>query len=152
MLYDDLNVRLKEALRNGDVTLKNAIRNIKTRLSEYLVEHRMSHDSAPDAVVTDVIAAHRRSLEKAMEQFRAAGDKGAHLVSEYEAEIGICKGYLPDESVAEDTIRQLVDTAVAELGVSGAKAVGKVVGHVMRTRKDLDGKTVKRIAAERLGA
>ena len=55
--------------------------------------------------------------------------------------------------LGEAETREIVEAAVAELGVDDPKMAGRVVGHVMKSGAEgLDGGLVNRIAREVLGA
>jgi len=58
--------------------------------------------------------------------------------------------WLPTK-LSDDETRALVRQAIAELEATDAKQAGRVVGHLMKQRKDeLDGGMVNRIAREEL--
>ena len=45
----------------------------------------------------------------------------------------------------------MVKAAMAELGVDDPKQMGRVIGHVMKSRADLDGGLVNKLVREELG-
>jgi hypothetical protein len=106
-----------------------------------------------DEVVRDVIAAYKKSLEKAREEFAAAGQKGVEHIAELDFEIEFCRQFLP-EQLGEDEARAAVREALAELGgVPDPKSAGRVVGAVMKKHKGrIDAALVKRLLDEELKA
>jgi uncharacterized protein YqeY len=150
MLYDKLNTQLKEYMKTNDVAAKNVVRSIKSKITEYLVANRLPHDKVSDDIVIQVISSYKKSLEKAINQLQTGGDKSIQLISEYEVEIRFCETYLPDTSETEAQTLEVVNSAIAELGVSDMKQMGRVMGHIMKNNKGLDGKLVKKLVSDRL--
>lgn len=112
MLYDEINNRLKQAMRNRDTIVMESLRSIKSRLTEYLVQHKLDRNVISDNTIIDVLMAHKKSLTKAIDQLSlAANNKADSLINEYKAEIKICEEYLPNES---QVIMQIVDWMVIE--------------------------------------
>ena len=86
-----------------------------------------------DELVRDVIAAYKKSLEKAREEYAAAGARGAEAIAELDWEITFCQQFLPQQMGA-DAIADAVQTAIAEVG-SDPKMAGRIVGAVMKKHK-----------------
>lgn len=152
-IYCELNNELKIALKGKDEETKNYVRSIKAKIDEYLVANRLDREKAPgDDIVAIVIAAHKKSLEKGVAQLEKGGERSAGLVGEYKGEIEFCEKYLPDASEEESAVETIVDEAIKELGVSNVKQAGRVIGHIMKTHKDiqLNGATVKNVVMKKL--
>jgi len=78
-----------------------------------------------------------------IEEFERGGR--SDLVEKTHAEIAILMPYLPAQ-LSPDEVRQLVETAVAEVGATTAKDMGKVMGVLMpRVKGRADGKLVNEI-------
>lgn len=89
---------------------------------------------------------HRQSISEFVRGWRP------DLVEKEKAELKIVESYLP-EPIGEGEVRRLVKEAVAELGASGLKDLGRVMGAVMPKLKGrAEGQFVNRIAREALGA
>jgi uncharacterized protein YqeY len=140
-----LRSRLTEALKARDLRTANVIRMINTRITE----RRTAADftgQVDDALVRDVVAAYKKSLEKARTEFVAAGEKGKEHVAELEFEIAFCQGFLPAQ-LGRDAVAVAVQAAIAELGARDPKMVGRVVGAVMKKHKgEVDAALVKEVA------
>ena len=60
---------------------------------------------------------------------------------------------MSERPIIKAIVRALVLATISELGVSGPAAVGRVMGAIMKTRKDeVDSVLVKRVAEAALGA
>jgi uncharacterized protein YqeY len=151
MLYDKINKQLKEAMRNKNSQLADTLRVIKSRISEYLVQERMARDTVSDEVVVKVLFSYKKSLEKAVDQLSRGGDKAKELIAEYKMEIELCEQYLPEVQYDEN-LEAIVEQAIADLGVSDAKQVGRVMGYIMKNNSGLDGKVVKDLVSKKLGS
>ena len=78
-----------------------------------------------------------------IEEFERGGR--SDLVEKTEAEIAVLMPYLP-EQLSADEIKKIVETAVAEVGATTAKDMGKVMGILMpRVKGRADGKLVNEI-------
>jgi uncharacterized protein YqeY len=105
-----------------------------------------------DALVMDVIAAYRKSLQKALPDYEKAGERGAAQAAQLRFEIEFCERFLP-KGMDDAALRALVRERLAALNVTDAKQVGRVVGDVMKTHKGrVEAGDVKRIAEELLSA
>ena len=89
-IYEQLNNILVQALRNKDELKKNIVRNIKTKITEYLVSNKLPRDNISDDTAIIVMKKYKKSLEKAADMM----DEGP-IRKEYYAEIHFCEQYLP---------------------------------------------------------
>src|SRR5687768_4686726 len=144
-LEADLRTRLTAALKARDLRTANVIRMLSTKITE----RRTAADfkgEVDDALVRDVIASYKKSLEKARTEFVGAGDKGAAHIEELDFEIGFCQGFLPAQ-LGRDAVEAAVRAAIAGLGATDPKMSGRVVGAVMKKHKgEVDAGVVKEIA------
>jgi hypothetical protein len=151
-LEEDLRARLTAAMKAKDLRVANIIRMVNTKVMERRTAAGFK-GTVDDEVVRDVIAAYKKSLEKAREEFAAAGQKGVEHIAELDFEIEFCRQFLP-EQLGEDEARAAVREALAELGgVPDPKSAGRVVGAVMKKHKGrIDAALVKRLLDEELKA
>ena len=125
------------------------VRMIKTKIMERRTAKGFS-GQVDDALITDVIAAYRKTLQKAVEEFDKLGDKGKEQAEELRFEIAFCEKYLP-KGLDDAALRALVKERMAALGVNDAKMFGRLVGDIMKTHKGLvEANDVKRVAEELL--
>ena len=144
-----LRERLKQAMRDRDRDTANIVRMINTRVTERKTAKNFAGE-VDDKLYLEVIAAYKKSMEKARVQFAEAGERGAEHVAELEREIAFCAEYLPRQ-LSEEQTREVVRQAIAELGASDVKMTGRVMGAVMKAHKGLvDARLVKQLVGQEL--
>jgi uncharacterized protein YqeY len=148
-LEQQLTDTLKQAMKDKDSHTADTVRMIKTKIMERRTAKGFSGE-VDDALVTDVIAAYRKQLIKALEEFEKLGDKGAEQAGQLRFEIAFCERFLP-KGLDEAALRTLVKERIAALGISDAKQVGKLLGDIMKTHKgQVEAGDIKRVAEELL--
>lgn len=151
-LEEELRSRLTASIKAKDLRTANIIRMINTKVMERRTAAGFK-GTVDDDLVRDVIAAYKKSLEKAKEEFAAAGARGAEHIAELDVEIGFCQQFLP-EQLGGEAARAAVREVLAELGGKpDPKAAGRVVGAVMKKYKGrIDAALVKQLVDEELKA
>jgi uncharacterized protein len=150
MIADDIGGLLRDAMRAKDERTINALRMLKTKLAEKKTSPGFSGELT-DAVVQDVAAAYVKTLEKALVEYQAAGDRAAGMREELKFEIDYLQRFLP-KRLDEAKTREIVAKAIAESGAKEPREAGKVVGVVMKTHKgQIEPAMAKKIAEELLG-
>jgi uncharacterized protein YqeY len=150
-LEQQLTETLTRAMRDKDTRTADVVRMLKTRLTERRTARGFARE-VDDAVVTEVIGAYRKQLQKALAEYEKLGDRGAAQVAQLRFEIAFCERFLP-KGMEEETLRALVQERLKALGITDAKQVGRLVGDVMKTHKgQVEAGDVKRIAEELLKA
>jgi uncharacterized protein YqeY len=148
-LEQQLNDSLKEAMKAKDQRTSDVVRMLKTKLMERRTAKGFS-GTVDDALVQEVIAAYKKQLQKAVEEYTALGDKGAEQVDQLKFEIAFCEKFLP-KGMDEGALRTLVKERMGTLGINDAKMVGRLVGDIMKSHKgQVEAGDVKRIAEELL--
>jgi hypothetical protein len=148
-LEQQLTEALTHAIRDKDTRTADVIRMLKTRLTERRTGKGFAGE-VDDAVVTDVIGAYRKQLQKALAEYEKLGDRGAGQVAQLRFEIGFCERFLP-KGLDEAALRTLVQARMQSLAIIDVKQVGRLVGDVMKTHKgQVDAGDVKRIAEDLL--
>jgi uncharacterized protein YqeY len=148
-LEQQLNEALTQAIREKDTRTADVVRMLKTRLTERRTGKGFTGE-VDDAVVTDVIGAYRKQLQKALAEYEKLGERGAAPAAQLRFEIAFCERFLP-KGLDEAALRTLVQGRLQSLAITDVKQVGRLVGDVMRTHKgQVDAGEVKRIAEELL--
>jgi uncharacterized protein len=148
-LEQQLTEALTQAIRDKDARTADVIRMLKTRLTERRTGKGFAGE-IDDAVVTDVIGAYRKQLQKALTEYEKLGERGAAQAAQLRFEIAFCERFLP-KGLDEAALRTLVQGRLQSLAITDVKQVGRLVGDVMRTHKgQVDAGEVKRIAEELL--
>lgn len=148
-IEQDLDARLKQALRDKDQPTLDVVRMIKSKVQERRTAKGFSGE-VDDALLREVIGAYKKQLQKAAEEYEKLGERGAEQLTKLRFEIGFASQFLP-ATMGDTELRTLVAERIASLGVSDPKQVGKLVGDVMKThRGQVEAGDVKRIAEELL--
>jgi uncharacterized protein len=148
-LEQQLTDTLTRAIRDKDARTADVVRMLKTRLTERRTSKGFAGE-VDDAVVTDVIGAYRKQLQKALAEYEKLGDRGAIQVAQLRFEIAFCERFLP-KGLDEGALRALVQERLKALAITEAKQVGRLVGDVMKSHKgQVDAADVKRIAEQLL--
>ncbi len=148
-LEETLNETLKHAIKDKDPRTADVVRMLKTRLTERRTAKDFS-GTVDDALIQDVIAAYRKQLQKALDEYVKLGERGAVHAAQLRFEVEFCERYLP-RRLDELALRALVGERFEALGVTEPKQLGRLVGDVMKSHKGLvDAVDVKRVAEELL--
>lgn len=140
----DLKAKQIAAMKAKDSATANVIKMIRTKVMEKRTAKGFSGE-VNDELYLQVIAAYKKSLEKARVEFEKAGEKGAASILELDGEIAFCQQFLP-EQMGEDQIRAAVQTVIDGLGDVDAKMSGRIVGAVMKAHKgQVDAGAVKAV-------
>lgn len=139
-LMDKLTADMKEAMKQGEKERLSVIRLVRGAVRQAEIDgKKMLSDDEIIGVITKEVKMRRDSIE----EFERGGR--SDLVEKTQAEIAILMPYLPAQ-LSPDEVRQLVETAVAEVGAMTAKDMGKVMGVLMpRVKGRADGKLVNEI-------
>lgn len=149
-IRDQLAAELRDAMKSGDKLRRDAIRQIETEVR--MVTSQAGVGEATDEVYEVVIAAYVKKMSKARDEYRELGERGAGMADKLAFEVDYLSRWLPSK-LGESETRQLVRQTIEDMRAQGdPRAMGKVVGALMKTRDDLDGALVNRIAREELGA
>lgn len=145
-MWSKINEIIKSSMKSKDAETLSFARNLKTKINERLVAENLPRDKASDEVVESVAAAYQKSLKKALVDLeKGSSDNAKELVETYKREVEFCSQFVPDTGANRDVIKGLVVAAVEELGTS---QFGRVMGHVMKNNKGLDGMLVKEVVNE----
>ena len=148
-LEQQLTEALTQAMRDKDTRTADVIRMLKTRLTERRTGKGFAGE-VDDAMVTDVIGAYQKQLQKALAEYEKLGERGAAQAAQLRFEVAFCERFLP-KGLDEAALRSLVQARVQSLAVTDVKQIGRLVGDVMRTHKgQVEAADVKRIAEELL--
>lgn len=151
-IHDELVEELKDAMRAQDKRRLDVIRQIETEASRARAEKGFAGDAKGDALYSAVIAAYVKKMDKAREEFVAAGERGVAQAEKLAFEIDYLDRWAPN-SLTEDETREVVRVAILELKADDPKKMGQVIGHIMKNGPSgLDGSLVSRLVREALGA
>ena len=149
-IKEQLAANLKEAMRARDKPQINVIRQIE---AEVLVRAKAPgfDGEIGDDLYIETISSYVKKMKKARGEYEAAGERGADQAAKLTFEVDYLAQWLPAQA-DEGATRGLVRAAIAELGVDDPNQAGRVMGHIMKGRADLDGALVNQLVREELGA
>jgi len=141
-LRDEMN----DALRAGDKLRLGALRMLSAGITNR--EKELLHELS-DEEVREVAAREVKRRSESIEAFAKGGRQD--LVDKETAERAVLAAYAP-EQLSEAEVDAMVDRAIAEIGATSMKEMGKVMAAVMSGAKGrLDGNAVQAKVRARLG-
>ncbi len=148
LLRDQVNADISSAMKAKDAARLSALRMLKAAIMNKGVEKGRDLD---DAEVLQVVSTLVKQRRDSIEQFSNAGR--VDLVDKETAEITVLEHYLPPAASAAE-IDAAVIAAIAEMGASSPKEMGKVMKAVMPrlAGKNADGRAVSEAVRRKLGA
>jgi len=144
-LTEKIQQDMKAALKEKDREKLSTLRMILNALKNAQIEERGELSEEKEL---QVISSYAKGIKESIEQFEKGGRED--LVEKERRELEIVMSYLPKQ-LSEDEITQEVQKVISELGASGPRDIGRVMGEMMkRFRGRVDGKVVNRIVSEML--
>ena len=140
-----LETELTTAMKERDTARRDALRLILSSLRAAEKElQRPLHD---DEELQVLQRERKRRLESA-EAFRAAGRE--EQAEAEEAELEVLEEFMP-EPLSEEELERIVDDAIAEVGATSMRDLGRVMADVMpQIAGRADGSAVSQIVREKL--
>lgn len=124
MIKERIREDMKAAIRAHDADHLSTIRLLLAAVKQREIDEKIE---ATDAQVTEVIAKMVKQRRDSIQQYRAGGRED--LAQKEQAEIDVLSGYLPKQ-LSDEEIGAIIDEAIAQSGLSGMAAMGKVMGAV----------------------
>ncbi len=130
-----------QAMKSRDTEKAQALNFLRAQIKNVMVDKRVT--DLDDADVIAVIKKQVKQRQDSIAQYEQGGR--ADLAAKERFELGLLKGYLPQEMSAEE-LRPIVEQAVAEVGASGMKDMGAVMKALMpKVAGKADNKTVSEL-------
>lgn len=149
-IKEQMASELRDAIKSGDTLRRDVIRQVETEVRT--VTSQPGVGEATDEVYQVVISAYVKKMAKAREEYLEAGGRGQEMADKLAFEIDYLERWLPSKLDARQT-DELVRQTIEDMKVDGdPKAIGRVIGALMKSRDDLDGALVNRLVRERLGS
>ncbi len=137
------------AMKARDAETLSTLRMLKSAMMEARTKRAEARDLTTDEEI-ETVQRYVKKRRETIEELRRVGRE--ETIAREEAEIAVCERYLP-AAMPEEELRRYVDEAIARLGASGPRDMGKVMGAVMPLLKGrTDGAAVSRVVKEALGA
>lgn len=124
MIKDRIREDMKAAMRSHDAARLSTIRLLLAAIKQREIDEQIE---AGDEDVLAVIGKMVKQRRDSVEQYRSGGRED--LAANEQAEIDVLSAYLP-QPLSEEEVAAIVDEAVAEVGMTGMAAMGKVMALV----------------------
>ena len=136
---------IKKAMKAKGVLRLSTLR---MALADFQKKEKEKGEPVKDEEAIQIIQSMIRKRKDSVEQYRKAGRE--ELAQKEEQEITILNEYLP-EQMSEEQVRELAIKTISELGVTGPKEMGRVMGSLVKQLSGkADGGTISRIVKEEL--
>src|SRR4051812_9489916 len=146
-IKERLSDDLKSALRAADEDRKRTLRLAMASVRNAEIAAGRELD---DAGVTDVLRKEVKQRRDSIEEFQRFGRDD--LVQRESTELGILQDYLP-QTMSRDEIAVAAREIIAEVGASGARDKGKVMGPLLkRLSGRAEGRDVNEVVTELLAS
>ena len=146
-LTERVNEAITAAMRRRDQAVLGPLRMLKAALVNRRVE--LSRDLTDDEAVR-VAASLVKQRRDSIEHFTRAGR--SELVDREQAEITLLETFLPPP-IDTAEVERIVDAAIADVGASSPRDMGRVMKHVMAALggQPVDGTAISNLVKRRLG-
>jgi uncharacterized protein YqeY len=139
---------IKSAMRAKDATALNALRALKTALTNAAIEKGGLGTALEESEVLALVRKQIKQRLDSCEQFEKAGRP--ELVVTEKAEIEILSRYLP-AALTEEQLQSIIDQAVSDTGATGKADMGKVMKRAQELAEGrADGKLLSAAVMKRL--
>jgi uncharacterized protein YqeY len=136
---------IKEAMKARDAERRDALRLILNalRTSEKELQRPLSEDEE-----LQVLQRERKRRVEAAEAFRTGGRE--EQAESEERELSVLQEFMP-EPLSEEDLEEIVDDAIAEVGATSMRDIGRVMADVMpQVAGRADGSAVSQLVREKL--
>ncbi len=148
-LAQELNERMKTAMKEKDARTLSCIRMLKSKMKEYAIAERISGELS-DEQVREIATGYVKQLRKSIPEFEKAGPEAAGRIESIQFEIDYLDPFVPTLLDETQTSAIVTDT-IAALGNPPRKKMGMVIGEVMKKHKaEVDPALVRRLVDEML--
>lgn len=144
-LVTRMEVELKEAMLARDNERRDALRLLisSLRAAEKDLQRKLSEDEE-----LQVLQRERKRRTEAAEAFRSGGRE--EQAAGEERELAVLEEFMPSP-LSEEELEEIVDTAIAEVGATSVRDLGRVMADVMpQIAGRADGSTVSQLVREKL--
>ncbi len=144
-IKQDLMAALKEAMQNKDTLKKDTITMLRAAI---LQVEKDGQKELSENEMQAIVAKEVKKRKESIADFEKGGRQD--LVEQTNKEIEILSNYLP-EQLSEAQVVELVNATISEVGATGMKDMGKVMGALReKTAGKADGKLVSDIVKAEL--
>ncbi len=144
-LKDNLMDDLKVAMKEKDVIRKNTVQMVRSAVLQFEKDNKTE---LSDEGVIEVIAKELKRRRDVLPEYEKSGRDD--LIADINREIEILLAYLPKQ-LSKEELEEIVAEAIAQVGATSMKDMGKIMGAVMpKTKGRADGKMINEIVKAKL--
>lgn len=145
---DELNTKLKEAMREKNTVALESLRAIKSAI--LLLQTQSGAKETPDdSEITKLLQKLVKQRKESASIFREQGRDD--LAEPEEAQIEVISQFLP-EQLSVSAVEKVIDGVIEKVGATTMKDMGKVMGMANKQLSgQADGKLIAEIVKKRLG-
>ena len=146
---DELNTKLKEAMREKNTVALESLRAIKSAI--LLLQTQSGAKETPDdSEITKLLQKLVKQRKESASIFREQGRDD--LAEPEEAQIEVISQFLP-EQLSVSAVEKVIDGVIEKVGATTMKDMGKVMGMANKQLAgQADGKLIAEIVKKRLGS
>ena len=146
---DELNTKLKEAMREKNTVALESLRAIKSAI--LLLQTQSGAKETPDdSEITKLLQKLVKQRKESASIFRQQGRDD--LAEPEEAQIEVISQFLP-EQLSVSAVEKVIEGVIEKVGATTMKDMGKVMGMVNKQLAgQADGKLIAEIVKKRLGS
>ncbi len=128
MLREDIQNAIKEAMKNHETERLSTVRMILAGIKEKDVDARgKGKECASDADLLSMMQTMIKQRQESAKVYREG--KREELAAKEEAEITVIQSFMPKQ-MSEEEVEAAIKTAVAEVGATSMKDMGKVMSEL----------------------
>ena len=144
-LKQELQTALKNAMRAKDSDRRNAIRLLQSAIKQAEIDGRAELD---DDAIMDILRKEAKKRRETINELEGAGRSDDAATERFE--LAMTEEFLPRQ-MTSDELKQIVQSAISEVGATSMKEMGQVMRAVMPKVQGLaDGKAVNAMVRELL--
>lgn len=144
-LKEQLSSDLKQSMKDKDVIVKSTVTLVRAAILQFEKDNKVE---LIDEDIIGIIAKQVKQRRDAFEEFKKADRQD--LMDQTSKEIEVLTKYLPQQ-LSEDAVKDIVLSAIQEVGATSMKDMGKIMAVVMpKIKGKADGGIVNKIVKENL--
>ena len=142
-LKEKLESEIRDAMRSRNQDRLDALRFLKNSIQ---YTEKNSGKTLDAQGLSEIVAKQIRDRRESIEMFRK-GNR-TDLVAKESAAVTVLEEFLPPQ-LSEETLKQLIDKVISEVGATSIRDKGKVMGKLMpQDRGKADGNTVNTLVTQ----
>ncbi|MFD1038524.1 GatB/YqeY domain-containing protein [Virgibacillus byunsanensis] len=145
-LLEQLNLDMKQAMKNKDKDTLSVIRMVKASLQNESI--KLGKDELSEDEELTILSRELKQRKDSLQEFKSAGRDD--LVEKLEIEINILQEYMPKQ-LSNDELEAIVQSTIQEVNATSKKEMGKVMSAIMpKVKGKADGSQINKLVNKHL--